>query len=60
MFKYFSEVAEDGNKPIAINADKVFCVFDAQEDNQITIKLENGAWLTVEGNLLDIVAQLNS
>lgn len=60
MFKYFSEVAEGGNKSIAINTEKVFCAFDGSEANQTTLKLENGAWLTVEGSMLDIVAQLNT
>ena len=60
MFKFFTEVAEEGNKSIAINTTKVFCAFDGNEANRTTLKLENGAWLTIEGSLLDIVTQLNS
>ena len=60
MFKYFSEVSEEGKVSIAVNVEKVFCAVPGEKPDTTILRLENGSWFTVEGNQLDIVSQLNS
>lgn len=61
MFKYFTEITEDGSKTsIAINTSRIFCAIDGETPNTTVLRLENGGWFTIDGSLLEIVSQLNS
>lgn len=60
MFKYFTEMSEDGKVSIAINVRKIFCALPGEEPGTTILRLENGSWFTVAGDQLEIVAQLNS
>ena len=61
MFKYFLEIGEDGStSSIAINTDRVFCAIDGETPNTTILRLESGAWFTVDGSLLENVPRLNS
>ena len=61
MFKYFTEITETGEKTsIAINTERVFCAIDGESPNTTVLRLESGAWFTVEGSLLENVPRLNS
>lgn len=60
MFKYFTEMSDDGQVSIAINVSKVFCAIPGEEPDTTVLRLENGSWFTVAGNQLEIVAQLNN
>lgn len=59
MFKYFTEVGDDGEVSIALNTRKIFCAIPGDKPGTTILRLENGSWFTVSGNQLEIVAQLN-
>lgn len=61
MFKYFTEIADDGTKTsVAINTSKIACALPGQNENETILRFENGGWFVVEGSQLDNVARLNA
>lgn len=59
MFKYFTEVSDEGEVSIAINTEKVFCAIPGEQSGTTILRLENGSWFTVSGDQLEVVARLN-